>query len=500
MGVEYFRAMIYADELHRLDSERDARRHDEAAGPADEEEDEATVQLREHCQKQLGELAAKFQKYEILAPVNFAHQNQLIQAEIASLQGDVTLAMHHYQESIRLARKNSFTVGEAQAYEHSANFYLKHRILSVGIPLLHAAADRYSTWGSVRKSTMIFERITQLEGSLEFSHLYGAATAADDEIGQMMVSSAVDVGGSMLPSMQDELLEHLPGKLSGARPRTSSTSGPMSPSLAPDVKFADLFTRSLPGGLAARQYHGSNLGITTNELANFATDLNALVCTIEKGPAEFDTTLLQAACKHCSASYGALVRIHDSKIVGTTRCKYLELAGHKPEPPPTLTNPDGDESDKDVGLCERIVFYAHRTRKYVLVPDPLRDMRTAEDPYVKRSQPKSILCLPIMFRDECLGVIYLENRMLGTAFSTKNVNLGRWLSVIAAHTWCYLDKTEGLVRENMVLRRTMDRFEKMADASPQVIINTHKGMCNAPGRSPVQRGWVETDSRAGCMW
>jgi len=229
MGMEYFRALIYASELHRLNSERDARLPDSEGRTA--EEDEATAQSRSHCQNQLDELAGRFQQYEELSPINFAHQNRLVQAEVASLQGDVARAMDHYQESIRLARKNGFTMGEAQAYEHSANFYLKRGILSVGIPLLHAAADRYSTWGSVRKPTMIFERITQLEGSLELNHYYGRVQTIDDKLDQMMADSAVGAYGPALSGGHDESPDHHPlGKLVTSKlrvPSSLSVGGPM---------------------------------------------------------------------------------------------------------------------------------------------------------------------------------------------------------------------------------------------------------------------------------
>jgi len=74
-----------------------------------------------------------------------------------------------------------------------------------------------------------------------------------------------------------------------------------------------------------------------------------------------------------------------------------------------------------------IIHYAMRTKKEVLLNNAVESM-FSQDEYVDSLRPKSILCMPILFQGDLLGLIYLENNLLDTAFRASHLSILRLLS------------------------------------------------------------------------
>ncbi|MCA9718477.1 MAG: AAA family ATPase [Myxococcales bacterium] len=83
-------------------------------------------------------------------------------------------------------------------------------------------------------------------------------------------------------------------------------------------------------------------------------------------------------------------------------------------------------------LSASIVNYVARTRETVLLKDATRERPFNQDPYVRRTQPKSLLALPLTYQGKLNGILYLENNLTTDAFTEARVALLNVLSSQAA--------------------------------------------------------------------
>lgn len=69
-----------------------------------------------------------------------------------------------------------------------------------------------------------------------------------------------------------------------------------------------------------------------------------------------------------------------------------------------------------------VVQFVMRTQESVILGEA-RQSIFASDPYIRRKQPKSILCLPIGYPDNRVGVMYLENNLTSDAFTADRLEV-----------------------------------------------------------------------------
>jgi hypothetical protein len=72
-------------------------------------------------------------------------------------------------------------------------------------------------------------------------------------------------------------------------------------------------------------------------------------------------------------------------------------------------------------IQKNIVNSAERTGKFILVKDATQDPRFSSDEYIRRTQVKSILCLPIIWENEFIGLVYLENNLSVGVFTEDRI-------------------------------------------------------------------------------
>ncbi|MBN3899814.1 MAG: AAA family ATPase [Nostoc sp. NOS(2021)] len=88
------------------------------------------------------------------------------------------------------------------------------------------------------------------------------------------------------------------------------------------------------------------------------------------------------------------------------------------------------EDSQDIPL--RLIYKVKNNRQSVLLLDATADLTLANDPYIIRQQPKSILCSPILHQGKLLGILYLENNLATGAFTSDRVELLNLLCAQAA--------------------------------------------------------------------
>jgi predicted ATPase/GAF domain-containing protein len=68
-----------------------------------------------------------------------------------------------------------------------------------------------------------------------------------------------------------------------------------------------------------------------------------------------------------------------------------------------------------------IVNYVLRINEMVVIDDAGNQGIFKADPYITQNKPKSILCLPLIFKNKMSGILYLENNLTPGAFTSERV-------------------------------------------------------------------------------
>ncbi|MGJ5632805.1 trifunctional serine/threonine-protein kinase/ATP-binding protein/sensor histidine kinase [Nostoc sp. CALU 1950] len=88
------------------------------------------------------------------------------------------------------------------------------------------------------------------------------------------------------------------------------------------------------------------------------------------------------------------------------------------------------EDSQDIPL--KLIYKVKHNKQTVVLIDASADPTLANDPYIMRQQPKSILCSPILHQGKLMGILYLENNLAMGAFTSDRVELLNLLCAQAA--------------------------------------------------------------------
>lgn len=86
----------------------------------------------------------------------------------------------------------------------------------------------------------------------------------------------------------------------------------------------------------------------------------------------------------------------------------------------------------DFNLPASMINYVARTQENVVLNNATQDSKFNQDAYIIASQPKSILCIPLVNQSKLAGILYLENNLTTDAFTTERIEVLQSLSVQAA--------------------------------------------------------------------
>ncbi|MDH3641947.1 MAG: ATP-binding protein [Gammaproteobacteria bacterium] len=136
------------------------------------------------------------------------------------------------------------------------------------------------------------------------------------------------------------------------------------------------------------------------------------------------TKLLRLALEHAGAQKACMLLAHERRL-------YVEAMASVDGGPTRRVNPPTPlEATDDVP--ESIVQFVARTKEALVLDDATTEDVFTQDPYVKRLQPLSVLCLPIVHRGEITGILYVEHRWLTGVFTTQRVEVLALLASQAA--------------------------------------------------------------------
>ncbi len=153
--------------------------------------------------------------------------------------------------------------------------------------------------------------------------------------------------------------------------------------------------------------------INASQAISQKTDINSLLKII-----------IQSVMERCGAQNGYLmINTSESGLI-------LKVIGYKEENFRIELRDEPLSNDTPVPVS--VLNYVKNYKKPLILDDAAAFDPFSNDKTVKKFKPKSILCQPLINQNKLTGIIYLENRMISSAFSEQQTELVKHLAYQAA--------------------------------------------------------------------
>jgi predicted ATPase/signal transduction histidine kinase/CheY-like chemotaxis protein len=195
------------------------------------------------------------------------------------------------------------------------------------------------------------------------------------------------------------------------------------------------YPQLLVGTTARTGVRNSTTTITTTSTSNGRSlDLETVVKASQALTSEIVldkllSTLMKIAIENAGAQKGYLILETDGNwaIEACGAVDSNEITTLQSIPIDSL-----DPSTQMPLLCTAIVNYVARTKDNVVLNDALNEGKFICEAYIVTTQPKSILCTPLLDRGKLTGILYLENNLTTGAFTPDRLEVLNLLSGQAA--------------------------------------------------------------------
>lgn len=124
-----------------------------------------------------------------------------------------------------------------------------------------------------------------------------------------------------------------------------------------------------------------------------------------------------------------------------------------------------DMSDQ---LAFAVVNYVRRSGESLVLNDAQNDQRFANDAYIMRHRPKSILCVPILNKGKLSGILYLENNLTTAAFTPNRIEMMQILASQAAISLENARLYEEMQREMRERKRAEEALRSITEGTASV--------------------------------
>lgn len=86
------------------------------------------------------------------------------------------------------------------------------------------------------------------------------------------------------------------------------------------------------------------------------------------------------------------------------------------------------DPDHNSQVPRSIIRYVDRMKESIILDNEQNDPLFKNDPYILAQHPKSVLCFPLQYKSETMGVFYLENNLVEKAFTSHSLEILKILS------------------------------------------------------------------------
>lgn len=119
-----------------------------------------------------------------------------------------------------------------------------------------------------------------------------------------------------------------------------------------------------------------------------------------------------------------------------------------------------DALEPFVMFPKSLIHYVARTKNSVVLDNASQENRFTEDPYIQQTQPKSILCHPILHAGQFVRILYLENNLSTDVFTLDRLEVLKLLSGQAAISIENSKLYTSLQKHTIELQKTLKQLEK----------------------------------------
>ena len=223
----------------------------------------------------------------------------------------------------------------------------------------------------------------------------------------------------------------------------------------------------------------TNSGTSHSSSVSVALDLAAILKASHtiSGEIEFEkllSSLLEIVIENAGADKCVFMLLRNDSL-GDTKGERLLIKGSiTVGMQPVVLQRLPIEDSQDIPL--KLIYKVKHDRQTAVILDASADPTLANDPYIMRQQPKSILCSPILHQGKLMGILYLENNLATGAFTSDRIELLNLLCAQAAisleNSRLYersLEYAQQLERSFAELSESNSRFEKLVDNVPGVV-------------------------------
>ncbi|MEA5602154.1 AAA family ATPase [Nostoc sp. UHCC 0252] len=134
-------------------------------------------------------------------------------------------------------------------------------------------------------------------------------------------------------------------------------------------------------------------------------------------------TLMQIAIEQAGAEIGYLLLENEQNLVIEVEAKVNPQAEKLNVYRPVF------QGEISQFIPQSILNYVQRTQETVILQNATEENLFSRDEYVIQKQPKSVLCLPIARQSKLLGILYLENNLIPSAFTQEKLSALEILTV-----------------------------------------------------------------------
>jgi predicted ATPase/serine phosphatase RsbU (regulator of sigma subunit) len=168
----------------------------------------------------------------------------------------------------------------------------------------------------------------------------------------------------------------------------------------------------------------SSSGSANSAILDFATVIKASQAL--SGEVELDkllSTLIQVALENAGAEKAFLILSKAGNLM-------IEATGVSGTKEATVLQSIPVEQSREIPVT--LINYVYRTSQTLVLDNASVENTFYADPYIIGTQPKSVLCTPIINQGQFLGILYLENNLTTRAFTPDRLEVLNILSAQAA--------------------------------------------------------------------
>ncbi len=208
---------------------------------------------------------------------------------------------------------------------------------------------------------------------------------------------------------------------------------------------------------------------TSSSNVSVALDLAAILKASQTLSSEIElkkllSSLLQIVIENAGADKCVLMLFQDDSLAETKEKRLLIKGLITVGTEPVVLQRLPIEESQEIPL--KLIDQVKHDKQTIVLFDASHELSLANDPYIIRQQPKSILCSPILHQGKLLGILYLENNLARGVFTRDRVEL---LNLLCAQAAISLENARLYERSQQYAHQLEQALYNLQNAQLQIV-------------------------------